>query len=130
MADVLIRGLDMPKTCCHCDFKIYDPEKRWDENGIEQIGAWVCKRTREIIWNTQRGENCPLLPLPEGHGRLIDADALDRAFTSLRFNADGHLAHWDDRRNWCLHGYEIERLIGEAPIIVPAEGWTDECSEN
>ena len=76
MSDILIKGMEMPKTCCQCDIKIYDPEKRWDENGIEHIGAWICKRTREIIWNTQRGENCPLFSLPERHGRLIDANVL------------------------------------------------------
>lgn len=130
MADILIRGMEMPKTCCQCDLKIYDPEKRWDENGIERIGAWVCKRTREIIWNTKRGDNCPLVPLPEGHGRLVDLDKLDYAFSALRFNEDGSLNHWDDRKNWCLHGSEIETILANAQTIVPAEGGTDECSEN
>lgn len=79
MADILIRGMEMPKTCVQCDLKIYDPEMRWDENGIKQIGAWVCKRTREIIWNTQRGENCPLVPLPEGNSPWFDVDVSELA---------------------------------------------------
>ena len=103
MADILIRGMEMPKTCVQCDLKIYDPEKRWDENGIEQIGAWVCKRTGEVIWNTQRGEDCPLVPLPEGHGRLGDLYALQDEFK--KFN--------DGKRSM---------LIDVAPTIVPAEG--------
>lgn len=103
MADILIRGMEMPKTCCQCDLKIYDPEKRWNENGIEQIGAWVCKRTREIIWNTQRGENCPLVPLPEGHGRLGDLDSLQEEFKKS-------------------HDGKRLMLIDTAPTIVPAEG--------
>lgn len=49
--------------------------------------------------------------------RLIDADALDNAFTELRFNADGELAHWGDRKDWCLHGNEIEKLIADAPTV-------------
>ncbi len=109
MADFLIRGMEMPETCCQCDLKIYDPEIRWDENGIEQIGAWVCKRTREIIWNTQRGERCPLLPLPEGHGRIVDAaEILEKANNSPWFDGDVS---------------ELGLLLGsEVTTIVPAEG--------
>lgn len=49
--------------------------------------------------------------------RLISADALDNALTELRFNADGELAHWGDRKDWCLHGNEIEKLIADAPTV-------------
>ena len=52
--------------------------------------------------------------------RLIDADALDMAFTNLRFNKDMSLAHWGDRKDWCLHGHEVEKLIYDAPTI---GGW-------
>ena len=110
--DILIRGMEMPKTCCQCDLKNYDPEIRWDENGIEQIGAWVCKRTREIIWNTQRGENCPLVPLPDGHGRLIDADDLiDEMALAWDYDQITN-AEWTGIREWLNH----------SPTIVPAEG--------
>ena len=115
MADILIRGMEMPKYTTKAEF------------GIDADGNPLCMVYHE---DGTEPDIYDVATLPEGHGRLGDLDALDRAFTSLRFNADGHLAHWDDRRNWCLHGYEIERLIGEAPTIVPAEGGTDECSEN
>lgn len=118
MADIIIKGMEMPKTCCRCDLKIYDAEIRWDENGNEQIGAWVCKRTREIIWNTRRGENCPLLPLPEGHGRLIDETELIAKL----------VCHCKDLRK--LTTKTIGETIGLCATIVPAEGGTDECSEN
>jgi hypothetical protein len=55
--------------------------------------------------------------------RLIDADALDAAFTALRFNADGSLKHWGDRPDWCLHGNEIETLIKDAPTVEPKREW-------
>lgn len=116
MADILIRGMEMPKTCCQCDLKFYDPEKRWDENGIEQIGAWVCKRTREIIWNTQRGENCPLLPLPEGHGKIIDADAIWSNMTDDQA--------WAFQRG-LASDIELFEILEAAEAIVPAEGGTD-----
>lgn len=51
--------------------------------------------------------------------RLIDADALDRAFTMLRFNDDKTLKHWGDRQDWCMSGQEVEDLINSAPTIEP-----------
>lgn len=54
--------------------------------------------------------------------RLIDADALDLAFTELRWcklpgAKEDTLAHWGDRKDWCLHGSEIEKLIADAPTV-------------
>ena len=54
--------------------------------------------------------------------RMIDADALDMAFTDLRWGrlpgtAEETLAHWGDRKDWCLHGSEVEKLIADAPTI-------------
>ena len=51
--------------------------------------------------------------------RLIDADALNMAFTMLRFNEDGALRHWGDRQNWCLSGQEVEDLINSIPTAEP-----------
>lgn len=48
--------------------------------------------------------------------RLIDADALDNAFTDLRWNGET-IAHWGDRKDWCLHGNEIEELIQSQPTV-------------
>lgn len=122
MHDILIRGMEMPKTCCQCDLKIYDPEKRWDENGIERISAWVCKITREIIWNTQRGDNCPLVSLPEGHGDLADKQAFIadiagfiECMTKAGVVVDGEM----------LYGKLLDAL-DNAKTIVPAEGGTDD----
>ena len=58
--------------------------------------------------------------------RIIDADALDWAFTSLRWR-DGELLHWGDRPNWCLVGEEVEKLIADAPTIdaIPVE-WLED----
>ena len=108
MADILIRGMEMPK----------------DGRITIQIGAdgavyFVEKCT---IMAEKYEKSSHAVPLPAGHGRLIDADALDRAFTDLRFNSDGTLNHWGDRPGWCMHGYEVEKLIADAPTIVPEEG--------
>lgn len=54
---------------------------------------------------------------------LIDRKRLDETFTTLRFDEKGNLAHWGDRKDWCLHGHEIEKLIASQPTIpaVPLE---------
>ena len=65
-------------------------------------------------------ELCPLVPVPP-HGDLISRSELDRSFTALRFNGN-ELVHWGDRKDWCLHGSEIENLINNAPTVIEAEG--------
>lgn len=52
MADLIIRGMEMPKSCMDCPLV-------------------VCLNTKD---------DCPISPLQEGHGRLIDADAFEDAF--------------------------------------------------
>ena len=49
--------------------------------------------------------------------RYIDADAIDKAFSKLRFNNDGELEHYGDRPNWYLWGSEVDNLIADAPSI-------------
>lgn len=104
MADILIRGIEMPKDGCRdCIFV----NRKWRGD--------VCPiLKREVTGNVERGgfqTDCPILPLPEVHGRLIDADALRPAFAK---------ATWEFR-----DGYTFEWLLAHAPTIVPAEGGGD-----
>lgn len=122
MADILIRGIEMPKTCVQCDLKWFEPEKIWNDNGVERIGTWTCRRTGEIIWNTKRGENCPLVPLPEGHGRLIDADAFKADCLAATKEAKPDFIRHEDWIKSCAITMSFCRDIDERPTIVPAEG--------
>ena len=62
---VLIRGMQMPRNCMNCPVKIdtfcqilnIDVDPFYD-GGVE------------------RNENCPLVELPEHHGRIIDEDEI------------------------------------------------------
>ena len=62
---VYIKGMEMPHSCEHCEL-CYD--------------FMCCSVTDTHVdyptMNTQRLGDCPLVALPEPHGRLIDADAL------------------------------------------------------
>lgn len=52
--------------------------------------------------------------------RLIDADALEKAFSSMRYGRGGKATHWGDRDDWVLKGREVARLIEDAPTIEDA----------
>lgn len=102
---VLIEGMEMPRTCYDCKFR-----KR---NGLELICP-VLERSYKIA-DTQvlffREKGCPLIEVPEPHGRLIDADALN--YTMLY------------KENW-MRGTGVEapavwrKDIDAAPTIIPA----------
>lgn len=71
---VYIKGMKMPKECRECYLLEY----------YEYLGETQCSVTRRML--AERGKPisfdgrpgwCPLVEVPEPHGRLIDADALD-----------------------------------------------------
>lgn len=97
MADILIRGMEMPKYTTKAEF------------GIDADGNPLCMVYHE---DGTEPDIYDVVSLPEGHGRLIDADAL------LNNNGVGtQIAGWGKM----FH----ETAIAYAPTIVPAEGETD-----
>lgn len=96
MADILIRGMEMPTSCADCELaKHFDG---YNEN--------------ECPFNAFSYYDCPLVPIPEGHGRLIDADDLiDEMALAWDYDQITN-AEWTGIREWLNH----------APTIVPAEG--------
>ena len=88
---VIVMGMEMPENCALCDCS---------------FGALCYVSPAEVNGycpGHSRPEWCPLRPLPEKHGRLIDGDEL----------ADGC-----DAPHWCRWLSEIEDM----PTIVEAEG--------
>ena len=81
MADIVIRGMEMP---------ILKTELIVFPSGVVQVydshGSYLGK--------------AQAVPLPEGHGRLVDADAIDTT--------------------WC--DPEVDYVLSEAPTILEAEG--------
>ena len=97
MADILIRGMEMPKTCGDCPLSALRMDCKLTGRDISH--DWMKRKIPD--W-------CPLVPLPEGHGRLVDADALV-ADTSFFDGGDWH------------YGYSAKQ-IQNAPTILEAEG--------
>ena len=100
MGDILIKGMEMPKSCCECAIKSWDGE---DD---------VCPFSGISALSIGRQDDCPLVPVPP-HGDLIDRDALIK---------DG----WSNLHKEVIRmgGYAIHELPlknPSIPVIIPAE---------
>ena len=96
---VMIKGIDMPKSCRKCDF-------RYNLTDFTKM----CKYVREACHIRGMLDNCPLIEVPSKHGRLIDADGLLAVMKSAAGNQvavplDAVLAQIDN-----------------APVVIEAEG--------
>ena len=81
MADLLIKGMKMPKNCSYCG--LYDIATDWCEAINDEILGFDPLATRF--------DGCPLVEVP-AHGRLIDADELLKRKGDC-YDHDGHLLY-------------------------------------
>lgn len=70
---VLIKGMEMPKSCFECALL--------DCDDVFKCRIGFRSLTQEHGINISRASFCPLIPVPD-HGRLIDADALCEGLVS------------------------------------------------
>lgn len=94
----VVMGMDAPENCLKCPMNCKAPD-----------GRILCRRDFQER-NPRMRDRCDILPLPEKHGRLIDADALP-------WENQGKML--TDPGEWGLKASDIE----DAPTIVEAEGW-------
>lgn len=117
---IIIMGMEMPKDCPHCEFAAIGYASPMSSDctlycrAVDKFKDCATeimkdKSYEEISQYDTRPDWCPLLPLPAGHGRLIDADA-------LLARDDGYYTQF---------GYCSDEIM-EAPTIVPAEGGRDD----
>ena len=109
---ILIQGMDIPLRCINCPFETYYHGKN----------RCLANRGKTIEWEIghDRGRDCPLVPLQEKHGRLIDADSLLNQDCDVLEN-HSFADYIDPAPIW---GYSRE-MIENAPTIVEAEGGTE-----
>ena len=115
---VFIPGIKMPETCEDCRLSYTD-----------QYGVTICAACDDCAYSV----SCPLVPLPEGHGRLGD---LDKLVANFRESAEECKRLADsvesdpltEVSNKAIYPAIIEAIlrIKAAPTIVPAEGGTDD----
>lgn len=72
MADLLIKGMEMPKSCKECELMMdCDSCEGWEVVCVLQ----GCLGYLRDLPEDKRLEDCPLVEVP-AHGRLVDADLL------------------------------------------------------
>ena len=107
---ILIKGMEMPKTCGECRFSV-DGWCYAIANNDDQPG--YIKPYEKAKW-------CPLVPVPP-HGRLIDADVLmlmiQEYIDEYGWDVDEHGFHSE---KWCAMK-ETEMAINDAPTVIPAD---------
>ena len=105
MSECVIR-MEMPSDCERC------PMCGTASGGNGMYELWcMCG---DIPANSQkRPEDCPILcQLPEGHGRLVDADAMDKCvYNDIPISVFGSVKKMAS----------VRQIIEDATTIVPAE---------
>lgn len=98
---VLIKGIKMPKCCADCpcfyDFiscqALFDGTDDFSMSGFDEF--------------KERLPNCPLVEVPTPHGRLIDAEKLERDIEQYHLS-DGKFQHWVQVQNSIIEAEEGE----------------------
>jgi hypothetical protein len=102
--------MEMPETCETCRFRVNNSPTNVPDwiCGINQWPTFYCRKSQNHADEDKYLQDCPIIcSLPEGHGRLVDADKL----------ADNMKA----RKAFFGRMSDPQCLVEDAPIIVPAE---------
>ena len=124
---VIVKGMQMPSECRKCFAMDYGTMT--GETYCKVNGKTLAESYRPIGFDG-RPEWCPLVELPEKHGRLIDADAFAERIKSIierqgyddltigKFLTVGDVlnAVIADLKGMTLYGYE------HTPTVIEAEG--------
>ena len=70
---VIVMGMEMPTSCMLCPVCVEE---------VDPANGEMCMITGMLMppCTRERLDNCPLIPLPEKHGRLGDLDELKTSF--------------------------------------------------
>ena len=100
---VIIRGMDMPKSCKECDLlQDYDGDMYCPLNDYLNFGD--IENVPDYVMS-----GCQLVELPKKHGRLIDGDELKTAFPACDNSKPVTVA--------C-----VRATINHMPTVIEAEG--------
>ena len=118
-------NLEMPKNCPMCPFAHYDDMfNTFRGCDITRGKRWAVKNDKDYAKLSTRPDWCPLVEVPEPHGRLIDADALHKLFEDqwqylqmLDWNENPTAEATQSGINWC-----INTMHDDAPTVISASG--------
>ena len=100
---VIVKGMEMPENCMSCPFPSV---------GVDWYYCYcpgVDGKAYDFEQSKTVPDDCPLIALPDKHGRLVDADAMcnDLATVDPRY---------ETMIDWCI------RVTEAQPTIVESEG--------
>ena len=99
---VIVKGMKFPENCLKCDLRGYDAN----------AGEEYCPFTQIACLNIGRQDTCPLVELPEKHGRLFDSDEVKRVLDELPDTEDKWsaiaLLEWAIEKRWCIEAEGAE----------------------
>ena len=102
MSSIIIKGMEMPTSCCYCKFR-----EPFLDFAYCNLGEMDMEYKDTSI---KRHPDCPLIALPEKHGDLIDRNAMVKDLKTV--NSDYGIFS----REW------IDAWTYAQPTIVKAEG--------
>lgn len=99
--------MEMPTSCFYCPFRI-----KVDPDNIKcLVSGVVFEETFTESIEMRHSGDCPLIPVQQ-HGRLIDADALEKLSLPRTEMIDGEIVQ---------NRYVSLGTIRQMPTIIPAE---------
>lgn len=102
---ILIKGMKMPQSCSDCRLN-------YDQCACSVTGTRWYSDTMVLLGfncDNERLQDCPLVELPDYHGRLIDGDDIKTAFPRCDNSMDIKIA-------------SVRATINHMPSIIEAEG--------
>ena len=105
-----------------CPFANYDMFNTFSGCDITSGKRWAVKNDKDYAESSTRPDWCPLIEVPEPHGRLGDLDALHKLFEDqwhylqvLDWNENPTAEANQSGINWC-----INTMHDDAPTVIPA----------
>ena len=95
---IIVKGMEMPKKCGECPIVKFDGH------------SYICRSLgyshKASVGFSIRMTGCPLVELPEKHGRLFDSDEVKKVLDDLPDSEDKWsaiaLLEWAIDKRWCI----------------------------
>lgn len=99
---VVVKGMEMPKDCRECLMQVYySSGKTW----CKPADRLLADDYKPIIYD-DKPDWCPLVELPEKHGRLFDLNEVKKVLDDLPDSEDKWsaiaLLEWAIEKRWCI----------------------------
>ena len=110
---VLIKGMGMPECCDVCMFSDWSNLNQTASCKLKEYEP--CFANFSVEYRSKRADFCPLVALPDKHGRLVDADTLIK-FIDNRYNITWKDDYEGGIKDACT---DILEEINKMPTIEP-----------